>query len=167
MLGGRPSSSAAAIAAAEAVAAVAAKRGRGRPKKVSTAPAAGVAAAPGGGDSPAAIRRGAIAAASPSRGVLQKEIGHSTFPVTCWSLTISKRGGDVELILLDVTDNFIKTYCIRGGVSTEVGSRAHNLHLQGMFECRYPRDPTSAKALTKFFKAAVIKPRTVFQSRCY
>ncbi len=92
--------------------------------------------------------------------VLQKQIGDSTFPVSCWSLTVARRGGDVDLSLLDATYAFIKIHTIRGGVSTEVGSRAHNLHLQGMFECRYPRDPTSVKALTKFFKDAVIKPRT-------
>lgn len=90
---------------------------------------------------------------------MQKLPGHPTFPANCFSLTVSKRGGDIDLVLLDSTDAFIKEYCIRGGVATEVGSRAHNLHLQGLFECRYPRDPTHVKALTKFFKDMIIKPR--------
>lgn len=73
---------------------------------------------------------------------------------------MSKRGGDIDAVLLESTYSLIKEYCIRGGVATEVGSRAHNLHLQqGLFKCRYPRDPTHVKALTKFFKDAVIKPR--------
>lgn len=76
-----------------------------------------------------------------------------------FSLTVSKTGGDVDLSLLDKVDDFIKEYAICGGVATEVGSRAHNLHLQGALSIRYPRDVNHVKKLVKYFKDAVIKPR--------
>lgn len=65
----------------------------------------------------------------------------------------------MDLLLLDKVDEFIKEFAISGGVATEVGSRAHNLHLQGALTIRYPRDPTHVKKLVKFFKDSVIKPR--------
>ena len=83
--------------------------------------------------------------------------GHPTFPLNHFSLTISKIKCDVELYLLDVLHAFLVENAVRGGVSTEVGHRAHNLHLQSVFSMKYPRDPKSVKELTKMIKA-LIKP---------
>jgi hypothetical protein len=67
-----------------------------------------------------------------------KDPGDSTFPVNSFSLTVNKNDGDICLSILDIVISWIKTHCISGGVSTEVGKRAHNLHLQGVLEMRYP-----------------------------
>lgn len=72
---------------------------------------------------------------------------------------MSKLKGDVPIDLIDVIHSFISSYCLKGAVSSEVGHRAHNLHLQRVFRIKYPRDPTSIKTLTKLIKDA-IKDRT-------
>jgi hypothetical protein len=61
--------------------------------------------------------------------------------------------GDIALSTLDVIDLFHQNYCIKGGVSTEVGSRAHKLHLQGIFRTRYPTAQQFQKEMNKFVKA--------------
>ena len=81
-----------------------------------------------------------------------KPIGHIDYPVTSFSLTIVKSGGDIQTCLLDIIGNFITDKCLRGAVSTEVGSRAHNLHLQGVIELHFPRAPTYVKILCKYIK---------------
>lgn len=48
--------------------------------------------------------------------------------------------------------DFFYFYKITGGVATEVGSRAHNLHIQGVMEMHYPKSPAFKLALTKFIK---------------
>jgi hypothetical protein len=68
---------------------------------------------------------------------------------------VSKLKGDVAIGLIDVISNFIEEFCLKGGVSTEVGHRAHNLHLQSVFRIKYPREPDSVKILTKMIKDAV------------
>jgi hypothetical protein len=69
----------------------------------------------------------------------EKIIGHPTFPVSDFSLTITKSKGDVAVVALDIVyEEFIKPFCIKGAIATEVGTRAHNLHLQGVFKARYP-----------------------------
>ena len=60
--------------------------------------------------------------------------GFPQYPGSSWSLTVSKISRDIALPTLDTVFNFIVTFCNRGGLSTEVGSRAHRLHLQGVFQ---------------------------------
>ena len=60
--------------------------------------------------------------------------GFPQYPGSSWSLTVSKVSGDIALPTLDTVLNFIVTSSNRGGLSTEVGSRAHQLHLQGVFQ---------------------------------
>ena len=43
-----------------------------------------------------------------------KTIGHSTFPLMRWSLTVSKKDGDIPDYLLLLIFNWIKEHCIRG-----------------------------------------------------
>lgn len=91
-----------------------------------------------------------------------KEPGHFTFPVNDFSLTISKTKGDVDMTLLDSIQAFFEQYCIKGGVSTEVGHRAFNLHFQGIFRIKFPKDKASVTVLAKIFKD-MIKPRTGYK----
>jgi hypothetical protein len=78
--------------------------------------------------------------------------------VNNFSLTISKPKGDVSLTVLDKLFDFIKRYCLKGGASTEVGSRAHNLHLQSILSIRYPKTKQHIKVLVNMIKTEVIKP---------
>lgn len=86
-----------------------------------------------------------------------KPPGHLTFFVNDFSLTISKTKEDVSLKLLNPLHDFLTKYAVKGGVSTEVGPRAHNLHYQSSFTMRYPRDNVHKKKLTKMIKDEVIK----------
>lgn len=82
--------------------------------------------------------------------------GHSHYPVNDFSLTISKIKTDVPIGLLDIIyDEFYRAYCLKGGISTEVGQRAHNLHLQGVFRIKYPKDPPAVAKLTKIIKDVI------------
>ena len=67
-------------------------------------------------------------------------------------MTVVKSGGDIQPSLLETIGDFIKLKCLRGAVSTEVGSRAHNLHLQGIIELHYPRAPSYVKILCQYIK---------------
>ena len=71
------------------------------------------------------------------------------YPQTNWSLTIRKIGCDIERHYIDSAFAFFEVYCIKGGISTEVGKRAHNLHLQGVFRTLFPYD---SKVLSAFIK---------------
>lgn len=84
-----------------------------------------------------------------------KPPGHEHYPINDFSLTVSKTKGDVCPTLIEVIYEFIKTYCLKGGVSTEVGHRAHNLHLQSAFRIKFPRDEASVKKLTKIIKEMI------------
>ena len=79
----------------------------------------------------------------------------------------------IQLSLLDIIDDFVTANCIKGAISTEVGSRAHNLHIQGVIELHYPRAPTYVKILTQFVKdlipdrkghKVIVKPFTLSQT---
>ena len=51
--------------------------------------------------------------------------GYAQYPLSAWSLTVTKIGADIALATLDAVFNFIVAFCNRGGLSTEVDSRAH------------------------------------------
>lgn len=93
----------------------------------------------------------------------QKMPGHPTFPLNHFSLTIAKTKSDVELYVLESVYQFLIDNCVKGGVSTEVGHRAHNLHLQSVFSIKFPRDPKSVKELTKLIKALIKPPLTGYK----
>jgi hypothetical protein len=83
----------------------------------------------------------------------EKTIGHPTFPVSDFSLTIIKSKGDIAVVALDIVyEEFIKPFCIKGAIATEVGTRAHNLHLQGVFKARYPTNREWILKLNKQIK---------------
>ena len=63
---------------------------------------------------------------------IDKQPGDDCFPINGFSITISKLKGDVSHELLNVIGNWIKSHCVKGVVSTEVGKRAFNLHLQSL-----------------------------------
>ena len=69
---------------------------------------------------------------------------------------MSKISGDIALPTMDTVFNFIVTFCNRGGLSTEVGSRAHRLHLQGEFQTLFPTTPDACKVLTVFVKSFIV-----------
>lgn len=84
--------------------------------------------------------------------VEEKLPGDLTFPETDFSLTITKTGEDVSLELLDILYEFLLQYCVKGGVSFEVGARAFNLHIQGLFRIHYPKTKEFVKKLQSFIK---------------
>lgn len=78
--------------------------------------------------------------------------GHINFPINDFSLTITKTCGDVAFHCLEIIFSFIKQYCLKGGVSTEVGHRANNLHLQAVVRIQYPSTKVMEEPLRKFIK---------------
>lgn len=90
-----------------------------------------------------------------SNSTAEKPPGHPFYPINDFSLTISKLKSDIPVGLIDVVYQFIESYCLKGGVATEVGHRAHNLHLQSTFRINYPKDPSSVKKLTKLVKDSI------------
>lgn len=91
-----------------------------------------------------------------------KPLGHDTYPVNNFSLTIAKLKSDVELHVLEQIHAFLVMYSVKGGVSTEVGHRAHNLHLQSVFTARFPTDKVHKARLSKMIKD-LIKPRNGYK----
>ena len=81
-----------------------------------------------------------------------KPIGHISYPVNSFSLTISKIGGDVPTNLLDIVKSWMEANCMRGGISLESGARAHNLHVQGVLEMMYGKSKQHQKALVKIIR---------------
>jgi len=43
-----------------------------------------------------------------------REPGDSLYPITSWSLTVAKTGGDINLSLLAIFEQFLITFCVRG-----------------------------------------------------
>jgi hypothetical protein len=82
----------------------------------------------------------------------ENEPGYDRYPLTDWSLTITKTGADVAAQDQEVIHAFFKYYCTRGGVALEVGPRAHNLHFQGVFTTKYPTAPEYQKKMNLFVK---------------
>jgi hypothetical protein len=74
-------------------------------------------------------------------------VGWSQFPINLFSLTITKKKEDVPSTLLTALNHWSVECCIKGAFSTEVGSRAFKLHIQGVFECHYPKTPEYVKVL--------------------
>ena len=69
----------------------------------------------------------------------QKPVGHAAYPVNDFSLTVTKKGGDVAVTSLDLVFKFIEQYCLKGMAAFEVGKRAFNLHIQGLYRIHYPK----------------------------
>ena len=76
-----------------------------------------------------------------------KVVGWSQFPINLFSLTITKKKDDVPSSLLPALHNWSVECCIKAAFATEVGSRAFKLHIQGVFECHYPKTPEYVKIL--------------------
>jgi hypothetical protein len=86
----------------------------------------------------------------PSFKPVDPPVGYDQYPAGDWSLTITKRKDDVPHGLIDIIGNWIKDFCEKGGVSTEVGTKAFKLHLQGLFRCRYPTKEPFITKLSKY-----------------
>jgi hypothetical protein len=78
--------------------------------------------------------------------------GDSTYPVRDFSLTVTKTKDDVGLDALESVASFIEVHCVKGGVATEVGQRAFQLHLQGMFRMKWPATKEFTQRLQKMIK---------------
>ena len=78
--------------------------------------------------------------------------GSERYPLTEWSLTATRTGKDVHTSALDTIYSFYKAHCTKGGVSTEVRSRAHRFHLQGVFKSKFPTDDKAKKYLCSFIR---------------
>jgi hypothetical protein len=81
-----------------------------------------------------------------------KPPGHSSFPCNEFSLTITRSKADVALDSLDAVALFMEKHCIKGAVSTEIGQRAFQLHLQGVLRLHWPRTKERVQELQKFIK---------------
>lgn len=84
-----------------------------------------------------------------------KSPGDTSYPLSDFSLTVTKTGGDVGLDALESMALFIETHCVKGGVATEVGQRAFNFHLQGMFRIHWPARKEYIQELQKIIKRAL------------
>lgn len=84
--------------------------------------------------------------------VVDKEPGHISFPVNDFSLTITKTNDDVGLDAFEAIGAFIKKHCIKGGVSTEVGKRKFQFHLQGIMRIHWPSTAIYIQELQKVVK---------------
>lgn len=84
-----------------------------------------------------------------------KTPGDSSYPLNDFSLTITKTGGDVSRDAIDRVAEFIEKYCLKGGVSTEVGQRAFNLHLQSLFRIRWPVRKDYVQRLQKILRGVL------------
>lgn len=91
-------------------------------------------------------------AAALKKKIFEKLPGDSSYPVHDFSLTVTKTGQDVGADALHNVYKFIKKYCLKGGVSTEVGQRAFNHHLQGVFRLHWPSTKLYVQELQKFVK---------------
>lgn len=78
--------------------------------------------------------------------------GDSRYPVNEFSLTITKKNGDVHIEAVDVIGKFITDHCLKGAISTEVGPRVHNYHLQGIIRVRWPKAKKDCTELQKILK---------------
>lgn len=84
----------------------------------------------------------------------EKPIGHHSFPISNYSLTITRGGGlDIPLDALDAVEDFLKRDTQKGGAATEVGARNNNLHIQSAFSVHYPKTPDAAKYLAKYVRS--------------
>lgn len=84
----------------------------------------------------------------------EKPPGHSSYPANDFSLTITKQGGDVALNSIDfIYNGFILPMCIKGALAFEVGQRAFNLHIQGLFRVHYPKSKVYVTLLVKLLKS--------------
>ena len=92
------------------------------------------------------------AAASLKKGspIVDKLPGDSSYPLSSWSVTITKTKDDVSIHVLEIMHDFVKAYCTRGAMATEVGPRAHNFHVQGVMTLYYPTTAPFKKALSKY-----------------
>ena len=93
-----------------------------------------------------------VKAASLKKGssVVEKLPGDSSYPLSSWSVTITKTKDDVSIHVLEIMHDFIKAYCTRGAMATEVGPRAHNFHVQGVMTLHYPTTAQFKKALSMY-----------------
>ena len=82
-----------------------------------------------------------------------KPPGTSAYPTNDFSLTVTKTKDDVGLDALDSVALFIEQHCLKGGVSTEVGQRAFQLHLQGVFRIHWPSTKEYVQRLQKIVKS--------------
>ena len=83
----------------------------------------------------------------------EKSIGHMSFPLNKYSLTISRGSLDIAYDTLDIIEKFLKKNTQKGGAATEVGARNHNLHIQSAFSIHYPKTEDAQKTLAKHIRS--------------
>ncbi len=82
--------------------------------------------------------------------IVEKLPGDSSYPLSSWSVTITKTKDDVFIHVLEKMHDFIKAYCTREAMATEVGPRAHNFHVQGVMTLHYLTTAPFKKALSMY-----------------
>ena len=98
----------------------------------------------------------ADASASSNRGrgksAVSKEIGHPSFPLNSFSLTISKVKGDVDSSLLDSVQAVLQSISTKFVLGLEVGVRAFNMHIQGVLSLLMPKTDIYVRELKAVIK---------------
>jgi hypothetical protein len=84
--------------------------------------------------------------------VTEKLPGDPSYPINNFSLTVTKTGSDISLDCLEIVDAFIKEYCLKGLVSTEVGTKKFQLHLQATLRMHYPKTKDMVTKLSKMIR---------------
>lgn len=74
-------------------------------------------------------------------------VGWSQYPISLFSLTITKKKDDVPSTLLSTINSWAVEHCTKAAFATEVGTRAFKLHIQGVFECHFPKTTDYMKLL--------------------
>lgn len=86
------------------------------------------------------------------KSALLKEIGHSSFPLNSFSLTISRIKGDVDPSLLDGVQAVLQPISTKFVLGLEVGIRAFNMHIQGEISLLMPKTDIYVRELKAIIK---------------
>ena len=86
------------------------------------------------------------------KSAVSKEIGHPSFPLNSFSLTISKVKGDVDSSLLDSVQAVLQSISTKFVLGLEVGVRAFNMHIQGVISLLMPKTDIYVRELKAVIK---------------
>lgn len=86
------------------------------------------------------------------KSVVCKEIGHASFPLNSFSLTISRIKGDVDPSLLDAVQAVLEPISTKFVLGLEVGIRAFNMHIQGVISLLMPKTDIYVRELKSIIK---------------
>ena len=116
-----------------------------RMKKKGKTPKKGGSEKPSSATAPTSARGRGKSAAS-------KEIGHSSFPLDSFSLTMSRVKGDVDPSLLDAVQAVLEPISNKFVIGLEVDIRAFNVHIQRVISLLMPKTDIYVRELKSAIK---------------